>query len=461
MDFFDRQERARKQTRLLICLFGLAVLVVICLYYLALSPILYAFRHPLVAEAWWNPMQLVITFFFLLGEALVRPLHFLDLIWDPRPAGWIALGTLTSIALGCFYKIRLLSRGGPAVAELLGGRRVEANTSNPEERLLRNVVEEMAVASGMPMPEVYVLDRERGINTFAAGHTREDVAIGITSGALKLLKREELQGAIAHEFSHVLYGDTRLNMRLMGLMHGLFWPTIAGRVLLRGTSRAPEMGQSVFDGQVPELRAPLVPLACVFLALGSLGSPLVRWIKSLICREREWLADAAAVQFTRNRDGIEGALKKVGGLLKQGRLDTPFAETASHFYFVNCTHEPWFGFQSTHPPLTKRIRALDPAFDGAFQRLRSLPSLEAAYDLRYEESVRRARAEAKTRPGRVSVTLKKISAQIFTPRKRRKRRRKNYAAKFFVCFVSFCEITDSLQVKSCALFHQPVSARES
>jgi Zn-dependent protease with chaperone function len=398
VDFFDQQERARRQTRYLIGLFGLAVLMVVCLFYLALSPILYAFRHPLISEAWWNPMQLAITFFFLLGEALVHPLHFLELIWDPRQAGWIALGTLTSIALGCFYKIRLLSGGGPAVAELLGGRRLEANTSNPEERQLWNVVEEMAVASGMPMPEVYVLDRERGINTFAAGHTQEDVAIGITSGALKLLKREELQGAIAHEFSHVLYGDTRLNMRLMGLVHGLFWPTIVGRVLLRGTSRAPEMGQSIFDDQVSELRSPLVPLACVFLALGSIGSPLVRWIKSLICREREWLADAAAVQFARNRAGIEGALKKVGGLLKQGRLDTPLAEAASHFYFVNCAHEPWFGFQSTHPPLPKRIRALDPAFDGTFQRLRSLPSLEAAYDLRYEESVRRAREAAAAHP---------------------------------------------------------------
>ena len=227
----------------------------------------------------------------------------------------------------------MLAAGGPAVAELLGGRRVESDTWDADERRLCNVVSEMAVASGMPQPTIYVLDRERGINSFAAGHTREDVAIGVTLGCLVLLTREELQGVIAHEFSHILNGDTRLNMRLMALCHGLFWPTIVGRILLRGRSDAPEIGDSIFDDTVPELSQPLVPLACFFLMLGSVSSPLVRLIKSMICREREWLADAAAVQYTRNPPGIEGALRKIGGLLKQGRLDTAYAESASHFYF--------------------------------------------------------------------------------------------------------------------------------
>ena len=131
-----------------------------------------------------------------------------------------------------------------------------------------------------------------------------------------------------------------------------------------------------------------------FLLLGSVSSPLVRWIKSPICREREWLADAAAVQFTRNPSGIEGALKKVGGLLKEGRLDTAHAESASHFYFVNCRHESWFGFLSTHPPVIKRVEKIDPLFDGKFEHIHSLPSHEAAYDLRYQESVQRMREEA-------------------------------------------------------------------
>jgi Zn-dependent protease with chaperone function len=142
-----------------------------------------------------------------------------------------------------------------------------------------------------------------------------------------------------------------------------------------------------------------VPVACFFLVLGSISSPFVRWIKSMICREREWLADAAAVQFTRNPTGIEGALKKIGGLLKQGRLDTPHAESASHFYFVNCVDDSWFGFQSTHPPLSRRILRIDPEFDGKFERIRSLPSHDAVYDLRYEESVRRMRAQAASQPG--------------------------------------------------------------
>ena len=395
MDFFDRQDHARQQTGLLKGLFGLAVLAVVALNYLLLASVIWAFQHPLIAEAWWDPVAFLITALFLFGEALVHPLHFLQLIWNPNIAAWITLGTLVPIAAGCVYKIRLLSTGGPAVAELLGGRRVDPNARDPDEKKLRNVVEEIALASGMPCPEIYVLNRERGINTFAAGHTRRDVAIGVTFGCLKLLTRDELQGVIAHEFSHILNGDTRLNMQLMGLVHGLFWPTIVGRILLRGTSQAPEIGESIFDEGVSGVSKLLAPIACIFLIIGSAGSPLVRLIKSLVCWQREWLADAAAIQFTRNPAGIEGALKKVGGLPKQGRLETPYAETASHFYFVNCVPDPWFRFQSTHPPLIKRILAIDPLFDGRFQHIKSLPSPDAAFDCIYEESVRRARASEK------------------------------------------------------------------
>lgn len=393
MDFFGQQERARRQTRLLLWLFGLAVLVVVGIIYVVLASVIYVFQHPLFSEVWWNPMTFIITGFFFLGEALVHPVHTLKLIWDPHLVVWTATGTLLPVVAGCLYKIRVLAAGGPAVAKFLGGRRVDPDAANVDEKRLCNVVSEMAIASGMQRPEIYVLDRERGINSFAAGHTREDVAIGVTLGCVKLLTRDELQGLIAHEFSHILNGDTRLNMKLMALLYGLFWPTIVGRILLRGTSEAPEIGESILDEDVPEISKPLVPLACFFLILGSISSPLVRWIKSMICREREWLADAAAIQFTRNPPGLEGALKKIGGLLKQGRLDTPRAETASHFYFVNCVYEPWFGFLSTHPPLEKRILKIDPQFDGKFQRIHSLNSNEAAYDLRYEESVRRMQAE--------------------------------------------------------------------
>jgi Zn-dependent protease with chaperone function len=350
-------------------------------------------------------MYLILAVPILLFSKPLAPFtSFSQLIWDPRLAFWITTVTLFSIVLGCLYKMRLLSGGGPAVAELLGGRKVEENPASPDEKRLRDVIEEMAVASGLTTaPEIYVLDRERGINAFAAGHTRDDVAIGVTFGALKLLTRDELQGIVAHEFSHVLNGDTRLNLRLMALAHGLFWPTIVGRILVRGSTRAPEIGESIFDADTKPVFMPTAPLGVLFLIVGGVSAPFVRWIKSLICREREWLADAAAVQFTRNPAGIAGALKKIGGLYRQGRLDTPNAETASHLYFANSAYEPLFNFQSTHPPLAKRILAIDPAFDSQFQHINSLPrhtdvtSQEIQYERLYEENVRRAREAAKAR----------------------------------------------------------------
>jgi Zn-dependent protease with chaperone function len=401
MDFFDQEARARKQTRRLIWLFGLAVLVVVTLTNLVLAVVIHAFKHPLFPGVWWNPITFLITLLDLCGQAVVFPMDFLKSIWNPYLFCWVTLVSLTSVALGSLYKIRLLSAGGSAVAELLDGRCVETNTADPDEQRLRNVVEEMAIASGMSVPEIYVLDNERGINAFSAGHTRDDVAIGVTRGCLKLLTRDELQGVIAHEFSHILNGDTRLNLRLMGLAHGLFWPTIVGRVLLRGSPQPLEADASIFDEDTKPTFLPTAPIGILFLFVGGISSPCVRLIKSLICREREWLADAAAVQFTRNPAGIEGALKKIGGLLKQGRLDTPHAETASHLYFANSAFDALFEFMSTHPPLTKRILAIDPLFDGQFQHIKSLPRPEvaqaAAYDRRYEESVRRAREEAKDR----------------------------------------------------------------
>ncbi|MGD0253644.1 MAG: M48 family metalloprotease [Verrucomicrobiota bacterium] len=378
MDFFDQEAHAKKRTRLLLCLFGLAVFVFVVLTYLILAaPIRFFSPAPFTSFFQW--------------------------IWDPRLAFWVTVGTLCSTALGCLYKMHLFSGGGSAVAEQLGGRKMEENPANPDEKRLRDVVEEMALAAGGPVPDIYILDRERGINSFAAGRSRDDVAIGVTFGVLKLLTRDELQGIIAHEFSHVLNGDTRLNMKLMALVHGLFWPTIVGRILVRGSPRAREIGESIFDEGTSPVFLPTAPIGVLFLIVGGISSPSVRLIKSLICREREWLADAAAVQFTRNPAGIAGALKKSGGLYKAGRLDTPYAETASHLYFVNSTYDPWFSLQSTHPPLAKRILAINPAFDGQFPHINSLPrqtdetSQEKQYDRLYEESVRRAREEAKAR----------------------------------------------------------------
>ena len=281
---------------------------------------------------------------------------------------------------------------------MLGGRRVEPGPAEPDEQKLRNVVDEMAIAAGMPVPEIYILDNERGINSFAAGHTQGDMAIGVTRGSLKLLNRDELQGVIAHEFSHILNGDTRLNMRLMGVAHGVLWPVIVGRVLVRGSNRPADPAESIVDEEPSVARLPFIPIGYALIAIGSIGLPFVRLIKSAICREREWLADAAAVQFTRYPDGIAGALKKIGGLLKQGRLDTPYAETASHLYFANSSFTPWFAFLSTHPPLPKRILAIDPAFDGQFPKVKSLLPSQFEREQRYENALAHVMAFEKARP---------------------------------------------------------------
>jgi Zn-dependent protease with chaperone function len=394
MDFFDQEAHAKRQTRRLLWLFSLAVLAVVLLVYLIFASLVWFFQHPELPERRWDPFFLLGTAIFFYGGALIHPLQFLKIIWSPQLLCWSTLGTLGLIAAGCYYKMRRLAAGGSVVAEMLGGRKIGENATDLNEKQLRDVVEEMAIASGMSVPEIYVLDRERGFNSFAAGHTRDDVAIGITFGALKLLTRDELQGTVAHEFSHVLNGDTRLNMKLMALAHGLFWPTLLGRILVRGSTQAPERGASIFDDDTSSTFLPTAPLGILFLIIGGVSSPFVRLLKSRICREREWLADAAAVQFMRNPAGIEGALKKIGGLLKKGRMDSPYAEVASHLYFANSTFDSWFGFMSTHPPLTKRILAIDPAFDGQFQHIISLPSRDAEFDRIYEESVRRARAEA-------------------------------------------------------------------
>jgi Zn-dependent protease with chaperone function len=399
MDFFDREARAQKQTRRLVWLFGLTVLAVLVVNNLLLGSLVCCFTHPaFVHGPSWHPVNLLATALYLFGEALVHPEDFLKLILHWQSTGWITMGTLLSIAAGCYYKIQQLSAGGPAVAELLGGRRIESKSTDTDEQRLRHVVEEMAIASGTSVPEIYVLDNERGVNSFAAGYTRDDLAIGITRGGLKLLTRDELQGVVAHEFSHILNGDTRLNMKLIGLAHGLFWPTILGRVLIYGGTDVPAADDSFL---VADDRAKLLlsaPFGVLFVILGSISLPFVRLIKSAICRQREWLADAAAVQFTRNPTGIAGALKKIGGLFKQGRLDTAHAEVASHLYFTSSSYESWFAFLATHPPLPKRISAIDPSFDGTFLEVKMLAPNQFERNQAFEEVVGHAMAIERALP---------------------------------------------------------------
>ena len=321
MDFFERQDEARRHTKLLVFYFAAAVLSLVVVINVAVS--------------------------LILGTFVDGPKSELLL--------WITLGTLAVILAGSAFKTLQLASGGSVVAELLGGRLIDSNTSDTDERKLLNVVEEMSIASGVPVPQVYVMDDEAGINAFAAGHSTSDAAISVTRGCMKLLSRDELQGVIAHEFSHILNGDMRLNLRLMGLVFGILCLTVIGRVLIRARGRKNPL--------------PLVGLALI--VVGWAGVFFGRLIQAAVSRQRELLADAAAVQFTRNPAGLAGALKKIGGLAYGSRIESPHAEEASHLFFANGLGNSFF---STHPSLTERIRALDPSFDGKFPRVVEEPA---------------------------------------------------------------------------------------
>jgi len=345
MDFFQRQENARRRTAWLLAYFALGILSVAATFYvIALAPYFHAFPEK---------------------EGL---------FWHPELFQWVMGVTLVIIAVGSLTKIVCLRKGGKAMARALGGRALTGPSSDADERELQNIVEEMAIASGVAAPQIYVLDREPGINAFAAGFESCDAVIGVTRGAMQLLTRDELQGMIAHEFSHILNGDMRLNLRLVGWIHGILCMALFGKTLLRGT-RAAATWNSESDLRKAALAFSLMSstVGMVFYGLGSMGALFGRLIKSAVARQREFLADAAAVQFTRNPAGLAGALKKIGALEQGSRLCSPVAEQASHMFFGNALRGSWFGLLSTHPSLKKRIKLLDPSFDGRFPRIAMRP----------------------------------------------------------------------------------------
>src|SRR6516225_6587735 len=212
MDFFARQDQARRKTKWLVVYFALAVISMIAMIY---------------------GVGLLVNFYFSLKQEHQHYVAQAPLVlWNSRLFAGVALGTLAVIFCGSAWKTMELSAGGSAVAESLGGRRIDPNSAQPDERKLLNVIEEMSIASGVPMPLVYVLEDEDGINAFAAGHTTGDAAIGVTRNCMTKFTRDELQGVIGHEFSHILNGDMRLNIRLMGILFGILCIATIGRILL-------------------------------------------------------------------------------------------------------------------------------------------------------------------------------------------------------------------------------------
>ncbi len=345
-NFFARQARARRNCRRQLIAFAFAVAVIVLVTSLA------------IRLAWYLYVGTNAYTSFNAGEAqsYQRQLSTFT-FFDPAFFIFMSMAIVIVILSASIYKMHTLKKGGAAVAEMLGARRVAPGATDPDERRLVNVVEEMAIASGIPVPQIFVLDSENNINAFAAGLEISDAAVTVTQGALKKLSRDELQGVVAHEFSHILNGDMRLNVELIGILFGILFLGIAGQKFLSG-------------GRV-SMRAGLPAMAAgIFLVIiGHTGSFLGRLMQCAIARQQEFLADASAVQFTRNPPGLAGALKKIGGSAFGSRIGSPEARQASHLFFSESHPVGWFSFLDTHPPLITRIRLLDPSFDGKFPKI--------------------------------------------------------------------------------------------
>ena len=327
MDFFQQQDKARSKTGQLVFLFIVAVLFVILSVYTAI-----------MAVVIYNSSDSGTSFF------------------DPGLFFTIAGVTLAVICIGSIMKITALSKGGGYVAEGLGGELVNPGTTDPDQRKLLNVVEEMAIASGVPVPPVYLLTNEDGINAFAAGFSPNDAVIGVTRGCCQRLNRDELQGVIAHEFSHILNGDMRLNIRLIGFLGGIMVIATIGQTMLRGSHHRSYGSRKSGKGS-----GQIAFLALLLLVIGYAGVMIGRLIQSAVSRQREYLADASAVQFTRST-AIAEALKKIGGLSSGSKINSPAAGEACHMFFGKAIDSLF----ATHPPLADRIQRIDPAFAGDF-----------------------------------------------------------------------------------------------
>lgn len=342
MNFFEHQDRARRKTLQLVALFILAMISLALTLTLALAALIY-FQTPAAAQ---------------------QDLPALLEEYTPLLAG-ITLVVFVIVFLGAFFRRMQLSGGGRSVAESLGGRLLNTATSDPLEQRLLNTVEEMALASGIAVPPVYLLD-EPGINAFAAGFNPQDAVIGVTRGAVEQLNRDELQGVIAHEFSHILHGDMRLNIRLVAWLYGILLLGLIGRMLLNSL-RYRRVRSSRDDKSTPVILA----LGLGLLIIGYAGSFFGSLIKAAVSRQREFLADASAVQYTRNPQGIGGALRKLAGYPQGSALQSGAAEEYSHMFFGNARFSGLSQLFSTHPPLDERIARVDPQGRAARQTPRS------------------------------------------------------------------------------------------
>ncbi len=344
MNFFEHQDAARKKTGMLVTLLVAAVSTLIAITVFA------------VGAFWFFLQSNSNTISAYEAQQVSLADHFWRLLHSPLTL-WISLVVILVVTIGCLYKFAQLGRGGKAVAEALGGRLIDPDSRDPAERKVLNVVEEMAIASGNPVPQVYLLE-DSSINAFAAGLDRRDAIIGVTRACSQLLSRDELQGVIAHEFSHIHNGDMRLNMRLIAILHGILLIGLIGYAIAHG-SGSRISGYRRRDGRQ-------VSLGLALMAIGYGGTFFGNLIKAAISRQREFLADASAVQFTRNPGGISGALKKIGGLATGSLLSSSRAAEFSHLYFGQGIKTSFNALMATHPPLRERIQRIEPQWSGSF-----------------------------------------------------------------------------------------------
>jgi Zn-dependent protease with chaperone function len=339
MDFFEAQEQARKGTTRLIVLFLLAVVGIV----IALNAVAFATVN-------------------LTGddETARQVQQGLEFRWEVHAL--VTLAALVVIGGSSFFKTAQLHGDGGKVARMLGGRPVDPQTNDPDERKLMNIVEEMSLASGMPVPDVYVMDQDAGINAFAAGSSVEQAVVGVTRGCIAKLSRDELQGVIAHEFSHILNGDMRLNIRLIGVIFGILVIGLIGYTVFRYAPylMVSNRRSSNDKGGGAALGIAIFVIGGLIWAIGSIGVFFGRLIQANVSRKREYLADASAVQFTRNPNGIRDALRKIGGTAAGAKIDNRHAGECAHLFFASS----FSAMFATHPPLPERIKAIDGNWDG-------------------------------------------------------------------------------------------------
>ncbi len=327
MDFFEQQDKAKRHTGYLFLLFGLAVVCII------------------------------ISIFCLVSFAVGFERDLASLAWSFELAFISIVGTVIAVFIACVIRISWLSQGGKVVAEAMGGQKLNQNTKDPLSRQVLNVVEEMAIASGTPVPPVYLMD-ELGINAFAAGYSPRDAVIGVTRGCATKLNRDQLQGVMAHEFSHILNGDMRINIRLTGIIFGIVFLASIGRMLTNVAYVSGGRRRNGKDGG----GGVLIILGIGLLIIGGIGGFFGSMIRASISRQREFLADASAVQFTRNPDGIAGALKRIGGYSHGSKIQSAGAQEFSHMFFSSGISSMF----ATHPPLPIRIKRIDPNWKNSY-----------------------------------------------------------------------------------------------